>query len=64
MGWDSLLQGRNVHSSMALLTHLPHAERVSRGEIKGSHLLPSKAGGFISSPRTLDLVDAVPQAVL
>lgn len=34
------------------------------GEIKGSDLLPSEAEAFLLTPRTLDLMDAMPQAVL
>lgn len=35
-----------------------------KGEIKGSDLPPSEAGAFLLSPRALDLMDAMPQAML
>lgn len=34
------------------------------GDIRGSDLLPSDAGAFLSSPRALDLMDAMLQEML
>jgi len=63
MRWDSLLQGRNVHSSETLLPHLPRAEHVPYGGNQGVRSSSQRSQSFFINS-ALALKDAMPQAVL